>query len=521
MSLRVYNTLTREKEDFQTVEPGKVGVYLCGPTVYKPAHIGHMVGPVIFDAIKKYLVYSGYDVTYVVNITDVDDKLINKAAEKGTTVEALAEEMTADYLENLAAMGVDSVDQFPKATDYIDRMLDVVGTLVDKGHAYPLDGDVYFAVETDDDYGKLSGRNLDETLAGTRVETKSGKRHPADFALWKGTKEGEIAWDSPWGPGRPGWHIECTAMSTAILGDTLDIHGGGLDLKFPHHENELAQSECCTGQPYVRYWMHNGLMQSGGAGKVGGAHSAAGDTPTEELSADEQVANKLAGSAGAESIKAAVFPHHPPETVRFFLLGTHYRSPIDFSMERIAEVGKGLDQFYRLFETYERITGKSFYDLEAPKTRETTTKIEGDGALLGQLAGFRDRFLAAMDDDFNTGGAIGVLFELRKAVGSFVAKSKLDSGEKDEAALAELETAMTLLKELAGVIGVFGKPVEKPGASNGDDAFTGELMDLILEVRQIARKAKNFDIADTIRDRLGALEVTLEDRAEGTEWRRG
>ena len=263
MSLRVYNTLTRQKEDFQTIVPGQVRMYLCGPTVYKPAHIGHMVGPVIFDTVKRYLAYNGYQVKFVINITDVDDKLINRARENKTTVEALAKQMTQDYFDNLASVGVDTVDEFPYATAHITGMQTIIGRLIEKGFAYPLDGDVYFEVTKDPDYGKLSRRSVEEMLAGTRVEANDRKHHPADFALWKKSKPGEPAWDSPWGPGRPGWHIECSAMSMELLGETIDIHGGGLDLMFPHHENELAQSESCTGKPFSRYWLHNGLMQSG------------------------------------------------------------------------------------------------------------------------------------------------------------------------------------------------------------------------------------------------------------------
>ncbi|MFQ5731301.1 MAG: cysteine--tRNA ligase, partial [Planctomycetaceae bacterium] len=397
MPLRVYNTLTREKENFETVRPGKVGMYVCGPTVYKPSHIGHMVGPVIFDTVKRYLTYVGYDVTFVINITDVDDKLINKANEQGTTVEALAKEMTQDYLENLEAMGVDSVDHFPCATDHIDGMQAMIARLIERDYAYPLDGDVYFDVSKDNDYGKLSHRNVEDIMAGTRVEANERKRHPADFALWKKSKPGEPAWDSPWGPGRPGWHIECSVMSRKVLGDSFDIHGGGLDLMFPHHENELAQSESCTGETFARYWMHNGLMQAGSGAKVGGQHDRAGDVPDED-----QVTNKLAGSAGAESIKTAVFAHYPPETVRFFLLNTHYRSPIDFSLERIGEVARGLESFYRLFETYQRITGQDFYSLAAPPTKqdaESRSRLSADSPattdFFTKLTDHRERFLEA------------------------------------------------------------------------------------------------------------------------------
>ncbi len=516
MSLRVYNTLSRTKEDFQTVEPGKVGMYLCGPTVYKPAHIGHMVGPVIFDTIKRYLTYLGYDVSFVINITDVDDKLIVRANENGTTVEALAAEMTQDYFDNLATMGVDSVDRFPYATEHIQEMLDMIADLIAKDAAYPLEGDVYFAVDADDDYGKLSGRNVDETMAGTRVEANDRKRNPADFALWKKSKPGEPAWDSPWGPGRPGWHIECSAMSMKYLGQTLDIHGGGLDLMFPHHENELAQSETCTGKPFARYWLHNGLMQaSGSPGKVGGGHDRHGDVADQAA----QEANKLAGSKGAASVKE-LFAVHQPETVRFFLLATHYRSPIDFSDERIAETGKGLEGFYRLFDTYERITGQSFYELAPPDQRESATELSGGpGELFEELSHLRTRFWEAMDDDFNTGGAIGTLFEMRKAINGFISGKKLDAGSADSEANAALTTAMTALKELTNLLGVFIKPLEKLGGA-GDDEFAAALMELILEIRAEARSSKNWTVADKIRDKLAELKVVVEDRPDGVDWTR-
>ncbi len=269
-TIRVYNTLTKTKEAFETVEPGKVGMYLCGPTVYAPAHIGHMVGPVIFDTIKRYLVYSGFDVTWVVNITDVDDKLINKSREKGISMFQLATQMTADYLSNLQALGVDQIDHLPRATDNMDEIIRFVQELIDRGFAYASEGDVYFDVTRDAQYGQLSNRSAD-AQQGEGGETVARKRSSGDFALWKSAKPGEPSWKSPWGEGRPGWHIECSAMSRRILGKTFDIHGGGLDLVFPHHENELAQSRCCHGKPMVKYWMHNGLMRaSEAAGKVGG-----------------------------------------------------------------------------------------------------------------------------------------------------------------------------------------------------------------------------------------------------------
>jgi cysteinyl-tRNA synthetase len=518
MPLRVYNTLTRTKEDFQTVVPGKVGMYLCGPTVYKPAHIGHMVGPVIFDAIKRYLTYLGYAVKFVINITDVDDKLIVRAAERQTTVEKLAREMTEDYFDNLKTMGVDSVDLFPYATGHIAEMLEIIGRLIDKGFAYPLDGDVYFDVTKDGDYGALSRRSISEVIAGTRVEANDRKRHPADFALWKASKPGEPAWDSPWGKGRPGWHIECSAMSMKYLGETLDIHGGGLDLMFPHHENELAQSESCTGKKFSRYWLHNGLMQAGKAsGKVGGAHDRRGDVDLERAA---QEAGKLAGSKGAASVKE-LFARHQPETVRFFILATHYRSPIDFSDENIAEKGKSLEGFYRLFETFQRITGRDFYELKVPAVRTATTALPaGPQGFTADLVRMREWFFDSMDDDFNTGGATAILFDLRSAINGFIQEQKLETtGKTDPALVGALTGAVTLLKELANLLGVFVRPLPRKSAG-GDDQFTAELMSLVLELRSEARATKNWPMSDKIRDRLKALRVLVEDRPDGVTWRR-
>src|SRR6516164_3799744 len=263
MALRVYNTLTREKEEFTTVRPGQVGMYLCGPTVYKPSHVGHMVGPVIFDTVKRYLTYLGYNATLVINITDIDDKLIVEAGKQNTTVAELAERVTADYLGNLERLGVTGIDHFPRATQFIPDIIGIIQGLVAKGFAYTADGDVYFDINRDEEYGKLCHRDPEQLEAGSRVEVNERKRNPGDFALWKGAKPGEPKWDSPWGPGRPGWHIECSAMSMKLLGVTLDIHGGGLDLQFPHHENELAQSESYSGNTFARYWMHNGLIKVG------------------------------------------------------------------------------------------------------------------------------------------------------------------------------------------------------------------------------------------------------------------
>ena len=326
--IRVFNTLSKNKEPFEPVEPGKVGIYLCGPTVYKPSHIGHMVGPVIFDAVKRYLVYSGYDVKWVVNITDVDDKLINESNAREMPMPQLAAEMTADYMRNLAAMGVDSDRSLPPRTDNIEEIIRFTADLIAKGFAYESEGDVYF------DVARLPGLRQAQPPhgrgdAGRRGRARrSGSGRPADFALWKRAKPGEPSWDSPWGPGRPGWHIECSVMSQRLLGETFDIHGGGLDLVFPHHENEIAQSECRHGQPMAKYWMHNGLMQaSNEAGKVGGRSTrpAEGDKAAQE-------AGKISKSRGASPF-SEMLKDFQPEAIRFFLLSTHYRRPIDFSEE--------------------------------------------------------------------------------------------------------------------------------------------------------------------------------------------
>ncbi|MFP6752164.1 MAG: cysteine--tRNA ligase, partial [Pirellulaceae bacterium] len=362
MNMKIYNTLTKQKEDFQTVEPGKVGIYLCGPTVYKPSHIGHMVGPVIFDAVKRYLVYSGFQVTLVVNITDVDDKLIAEAARREIPMSQVAEEMTADYLQNLAALHVDQIDQLPRATEHIDQIIELTQQLIERGFAYEVEGDVFFEVETDENYGKLSNRSSKDQQ-GAGGEAAQRKRSPADFAVWKSARPDEPSWESPWGPGRPGWHIECSAMSHHCLGETFDIHGGGLDLVFPHHENEIAQSECCHGKPMARYWMHNGLMRADSAGKVGGRGGQASD---DETTTDTE--SKISRSRGAGGL-AELIARQGGERIRFFLLRTHYRSTIVFSEKGIEETGVALDSFYRFFERFQRTTGEDFYQLQAAGSR--------------------------------------------------------------------------------------------------------------------------------------------------------
>ncbi len=511
-SLQVYNTLSREKEPLVTVQPGRVGMYLCGPTVYKPSHIGHMVGPVIFDTVKRHLTYSGWQVTWVVNITDVDDKLIAESTRRGITMAALAEEMTADYLENLASLGVTGIDEMPKATDHIGTIIGFIEGLIGKGFAYASDGDVYFDVQKDADYGKLTNRSV-EAMQGEGGSTADRKRSAADFALWKKAKDGEPFWDSPWGPGRPGWHIECSAMSEAILGEHFDIHGGGLDLVFPHHENEIAQSESLHGCAMASYWMHNGLMQAAGAsGKVGGRPRSGDEAGTAEAaSVEAQTASKISKSTGAEPFKTLLV-RHEPEVIRMLLVSTHYRSPIHFGEEPLAESGRALEAFRRLFARSERVTGTSFYALPCRSRRDG----DGQAAAAGEeLVALRQKFLTAMDDDFNTAVAVASLFDSVRVINKFIDQQQLET-KKPEAEMATLAAMMLTLRELTAVLGLFLQP---PKASGGaDESLVAGLMELVIQIRANARKAKDFATADLVRDRLGALGLVLEDRPDGTGW---
>ncbi|MEO0531858.1 MAG: cysteine--tRNA ligase [Planctomycetota bacterium] len=507
-TLVIYNTLSKKKEPFETVEPGKVGIYLCGPTVYGKAHIGHMVGPVLFDTIKRYLVYCGYEVRWVVNITDVDDKLIKAANEQGITMAEVADLNIKDYEDNLAALGVTEIDDFPKATECMSDIIAFIEGLVDEGYAYESQGDVYFDVGKDDDYGKLSNRTVD-AMQGDGGGAAERKRSAADFALWKSAKEGEPSWDSPWGKGRPGWHIECSAMSKKLLGETFDIHGGGLDLAFPHHENEIAQSECCHGKPMVKYWAHNGLLRKdSAAGKIGGkAEREAG-------AADE--GGKMSRSKGAGGLDELI-AKQGGERIRFFLLRTHYRSTVLFSEEAIEEAAVGLETFYRLFKRYDRITKGDFYTLNAPTTRGASTIALADDKALNAAEACRAKFLASMDDDFNTGGAIAELFELAKIANKYCEDAKLEESA-DAANVAKLDLLLGTIKELASILGLFQKP---PAAAGGGDDLFAKVMPVVIALRAEARAAKNFAVADAIRDGLAPTGVTLEDRAGGTEWSGG
>jgi cysteinyl-tRNA synthetase len=513
MPLTVYSTLTRTKQPFHKKPGEPVTMYVCGPTVYKPSHIGHMVGPVIFDTVKRYLTYLGYKVTWVVNITDVDDKLIVRAKEQNTTVPALAEKMTADYLDCLRKLNVTGIDHMPKATEHIAGMIAMMQRLIAKGHAYAAGGDVYFDVSTDPDYGKLCNRDPEQLEVGSRIEVSDKKRNPGDFALWKGAKPGEpaeVQFDSPWGKGRPGWHIECSVMSQALLGDTLDIHGGGLDLQFPHHENELAQSESDTDKPFAHVWMHNGLLRLG--------------------------SSKMAGSVGNVLNVADAFARGiTGDVLRFFILNTHYRSPIDLGEwdpaaggipSGIEQAKRAYDTFARFAERVQRIAGHSFADVKSPKeANDRPFRVKEFGELYRK---FRDY----MDDDFNTGGVTGVMFELVGALNRAADEGKLEGGNPTASPKwMDFQDGLWLLKEIADVMGLtFAPPEQKLG---GDDKLTAGLMQLLIDLRNNLRteakgaakdnplKKPLFDQTDLIRKRLGELGVTLEDRPNGTTWRVG
>jgi len=503
MGLTIYNTLTRKKEAFEPITPGKVGMYVCGPTVYKPSHVGHAVGPIIFDAIKRYLVHCGYDVNWVVNITDVDDKLIVEAAQQNTTTMELAERITKDYLDAMATLHVDTIDVMPKASEHMADIIGMVQRLIERDVAYQSGGDVYFDVTKDPDYGKLSNRRLEEQ-EGQRDLLSGEKRNPGDFALWKMAKPDEpkeVKFDSPWGEGRPGWHIECSAMSMRYLGETFDIHGGGMDLVFPHHENEIAQSECATGKLFAKIWMHNGLT------KVNTKKISKSDASPEMQAALMKMT--------LHNLLAA----YPGELIRFFVLSTHYRRPIEYSEEEIESKRKGLDTFYRLFERVQRLCGSCPYK----KASEPGDPLAASGAeisaeaLAAACSEHAAAFKQAMDDDFNTAGAIASLFDLAGAVNRFIEQEKLES-TGSAAGKADALAAAGRLIAIARLIGLFIEPAKKKGAG-GDDALADKAMQVLIRIRQHLRKKKDFETADMIRDLLKESKITLEDGAAGTVWR--
>ncbi len=462
MSLRVYNTLTRTKEEFVPLQGNEVLMYVCGPNVYGPCHVGHAMSYLIFDVIRRYLEYRGYKVKHVQNFTDIEDRIIETANSMGVTVEELAEKYMARFLREMDALNIQRAHYYPRATEVIPKIQEIIEGLIDKGHAYQADGDVYFRITSDPDYGKLTRQSLEAMRAGARVEVDERKEHELDFALWKAAKPGEPSWDSPWGKGRPGWHIECSAMSLQFLGDQIDIHGGGQDVIFPHHEDEIAQSESYTGRvPFVKYWLHNGLLR-----------------PSEE---QEKMTRHLGNFISCE----AALERYNPDSIRLFILSSHYRSPITWSEEGILGADRGLERLRAALRPSAGDNGSDEEELAAAAEEARKTFIE------------------AMDDDFNTARAISHLFDFGRAI-----NQARDSGLRAEA----LASAQKVLRELADVLGL---TLEEPkGPSQA-----GPFIDLLLVIRNDLRAAKQYELADRIRAELSALGIVVEDGAEGSFWR--
>lgn len=490
MALRVYNTFTGEKELFVPLIPGKVGMYVCGVTVYDYCHIGHARAGVVFDIIFRYLKYSGYDVTYVRNYTDIDDKIINRANQEGTDYRTVADRYIQAFDEDMERLGLAKPTVEPKATDHIDGIIRIIEALIAKGHAYVSEGDVYYAVETFPDYLKLSGRNLEEMQAGARVEVGDKKRHPMDFALWKGSKPGEPWWQSPWGNGRPGWHIECSAMSMEFLGKTFDIHGGGKDLVFPHHENEIAQSEGANGCQFVRYWLHNGFVNIN--------------------------AEKMSKSLGNFFTIREVLKKYDSETLRLFILSAHYRSPLDFSDQNLDEAQSGLERIYTCLASVDDILNGESHSAEIAVI-ENLSQVGLE--LQEKVDQFMPRFVEAMDDDFNAAQALGVLFETVRATNRFLAETK----EITPLSLSLIANVRHLFVEAGGMLGLFtASPAvwlerNKDAKAGQIDMAPDEIERLIAERAEV-RAAKNFKRGDEIRDLLLAKGILLLDSAQGTTW---
>uniref|UniRef100_A0A832MKU5 Cysteine--tRNA ligase n=1 Tax=Eiseniibacteriota bacterium TaxID=2212470 RepID=A0A832MKU5_UNCEI len=459
MPLRIYDTLTREKREFVPVTPGKVRMYVCGMTVQNKPHVGHLRASLSAEVMRRYFEHLGYEVAYAYNFTDVDDKIIERANAEGVAYEKVSERNIEAYLRAADACNVKRATIYPRATQHIPEMHAMIAALIEKGHAYAAGGDVYFDVRSKADYGKLSGRRVDELREGYRIEPGEAKRDPLDFALWKGDKPGEPAWDSPWGPGRPGWHIECSAMAMKHLGETLDLHGGGQDLIFPHHENEIAQSESFSGRPFANFWTENGMVNLGG--------------------------EKMSKSTGNFFFMDDVLAQVDPEVLRCYLLSTHYRSPIEFTLERLKEAAVA----------YQRLRGP----LERAEAWDAPAAPAPGGAL-GEAVASADRlFHEAMDDDFNTARAIGHLFDLARAVNRAL----------DEGAGTEARVAARRLLELGAVLGLFWK---RPTG----ESWPAEVLALV-EEREAARRAKDWKASDALRDRLLALGVVVKDTAQGPQ----
>jgi cysteinyl-tRNA synthetase len=480
--MRLYNTITRRKEEFTPLKKGQVGIYVCGPTVYDYPHIGHARTYIAFDVLVRYLRYKGYKVKYVVNITNVDDKIIQRAREAGKDAIELADEYEKVFHEDMAALGIQSPDVYPRVTDHIATIIDLIKRLLKNGYAYEVDGDVYYSVEKTENYGRLSRQALEDMIAGARVDVDARKRHPMDFALWKRAKKGEVSWPSPWGHGRPGWHIECSAMSTKYLGDTFDIHGGAMDLIFPHHENEILQVEGATNREFVKYWVHTGFLNVEG--------------------------EKMSKSLGNFITIRELLGKYPPEVFRFFVLGAHYRSPIDFSYEGLDKAARSLERLINAVEHLRGNTGK---------------EMGGSNRLGGLIEKVKKEFFAALEDDLNTPEALAVIFNFIRAVYKIDLSRENRKGIHDSIAFLEevgrifgvplvkklpssLREKLKILAESLGIKGVKEKGAE-------------ELIEEIINLRASLRKQGDYKAADDIRGKLLEIGIALEDRGEGTTWR--
>lgn len=467
MGIRLYNDLTRRIEEFQPLHPGEVRMYNCGPTVYNYFHIGNLRAFMVFDVLRRYLRYRGFKVTYVQNFTDIDDKIINRARELDISTAEVAQRYIDAYRADAGALGVEPADVHPRATEHIADIIALIEKLIAKGHAYVVDGDVYFDVSSWPRYGELSGQTVEGLAAGARIEVDDRKRNAGDFALWKAQKPGEPAWDSPWGPGRPGWHIECSAMAMRYLGETIDIHSGGADLLFPHHENEKAQSEAATGVPFARYWLHNAFLNIEG--------------------------EKMSKSLGNIVVPHELLKTYRPEAVRFFMLSAHYRTPLDFRGEHLAAAKAAIERLYNGIEDLRHTLGI------APRRELTPAEREQ----MASLEDFRARFIAAMDNDLNTADALAVLFELVRDANTRVTATT---------AAAVAEAYLDLFRELDQTLGILSGAL-------AEETLDAEIEALIVR-RQEARRAKNWAEADRIRDELAARGIMLEDTPHGVRWKR-
>jgi cysteinyl-tRNA synthetase len=465
MAIQLYNTLTRKKEEFIPLEEGKVKMYVCGPTVYNYIHIGNARPAIVFDTVRRYFEYRGYDIQYVSNFTDVDDKLIRAANQLGEDVPTIANRFIQAYFEDVSALGCKQADLHPRVMDNMDIIIEFIEQLIQKGYAYESEGDVYFRTRSFEGYGKLSHQSIDDLQVGARIEVGEKKQDDLDFALWKAAKEGEIFWESPWGIGRPGWHIECSAMAKKYLGETIDIHAGGQDLTFPHHENEIAQSEALSGKTFARYWMHNGY-----------------------INIDNE---KMSKSLGNFVLVHDIIKKHNPQVLRFFMLSVHYRNPINYSEELLESTRAA---FERLTTSYQNLKHR----------KESSTNLTNNNQeWLEKIAVLQDEFIVAMDDDFNTAKAISVLFDLSKLANYY---------------LLEKNTAVEVIDKFTAQ---FDELFNVLGLTLANAEMLDEEIDALIEKRNQARKDRNFQLSDQIRDQLKEMNIILEDTPQGTRWKRG